>query len=194
MEGYSLISRQENTFTVHRVAQEVVQSRIPTERRREWLAASLQIVNDYSPAGPDDVRTWAVWDLLRPHAKLVATLADEAGITEPTARLFTRLASLLCGKGLYSEAEPMMRRAFDIDELAYGKQHPKVARDLNNLAALLKATNRLAEAGPMMRRAVEIWERSLGLDHPSTKRGQRILAFLLEEISAQPLSPPPDHS
>lgn len=56
----------------------------------------------------------------------------------------------------YIQAEPLMRRALQIDENSFGKDHPNVARDLNNLAALLKATNRLAEAEPLMRRALQI--------------------------------------
>ncbi len=47
-----------------------------------------------------------------------------------------------------------MRRALDIDERAYGPDHPNVAIRLNNLAGLLKATNRLEEAEPLMRRAL----------------------------------------
>jgi len=33
---------------------------------------------------------------------------------------------------LYAEAEPLMRRALEIDEHSFGKDHPNVARDLNN--------------------------------------------------------------
>ncbi len=65
-----------------------------------------------------------------------------------------------------AEAEPLMRRALAIDEQSYGKDHPKVAIDLNNLAELLQATNRLAEAEPLMRRALAIDEQSYGKDHP----------------------------
>ena len=64
------------------------------------------------------------------------------------------------------EAEPLMRRALEIDEQSYGQDHPRVARDLNNLAQLLQDTNRLEEAEPLMRRALEIDEQSYGQDHP----------------------------
>src|SRR5205807_2116130 len=72
-----------------------------------------------------------------------------------------------------AEAEPLMRRALTIDEVAYGSEHPDVAadlnnaRDLNNLASLLQATNRLAEAEPLMRRALTIAEAASVPDHPN---------------------------
>ncbi len=62
-----------------------------------------------------------------------------------------------------------MRRALDIDEQAYGNDHPFVAIRLHNLAHLLHETNRLDEAEPLMRRAVAIFKSSLGNEHPNDK-------------------------
>ena len=73
-----------------------------------------------------------------------------------------------------------MRRALDIDEHSFGKDHPAVARDLNNLAQLLEATNRHGEAEPLMRRALVISEQSLGPDHPSVSGALNELAQLLK--------------
>ena len=52
------------------------------------------------------------------------------------------LASLLLVTNRFDEAEPLMRRALDIDEAAYGPDHPRVATGLNNLASLLRDTTR----------------------------------------------------
>ena len=90
-----------------------------------------------------------------------------------------------------AEAEPLYRRALEIDERSYGPDHPNVAIRLNNLAQLLQATNRLAEAEPLMRRALEIDERSYGPDHPNVARDLNNLAQLLKATSrlaeAEPL-------
>jgi len=67
------------------------------------------------------------------------------------------LAQLLQATNRLDEAEPLMRRALEIDEASYGKDHPEVAIDLNNLARLLYGTNRLDEAEPLMRRALLIF-------------------------------------
>ena len=61
------------------------------------------------------------------------------------------------------EAEPLYRRALEIDESNYGFDHPDVEIDLNNLAVLLKTMNRPEEAEPLYRRALEIDESNYGL-------------------------------
>lgn len=71
------------------------------------------------------------------------------------------------------EAEPLLRRALEIDEATFGEQHPTVAIDLSNLAMLLLDTNRLEEAEPLMRRSLEIldfFRRQSGHEHPSFQR------------------------
>jgi tetratricopeptide (TPR) repeat protein len=83
----------------------------------------------------------------------------------------------------WTEAEPMLRRALEIDENNYGKEHQNVARDLNNLALLLKDTSRLAEAEPMMRRALEIDEKSYGKEHLNVARDLNNLATLLQDTN-----------
>jgi tetratricopeptide (TPR) repeat protein len=80
----------------------------------------------------------------------------------------------------WSDAEQLMRRALDIDEKNYGKEHPKVAIRLNNLAQLLKDTNRLADAEPMMRWALDIDEKSYGKGHPKVAIRLNNLAQLLQ--------------
>ncbi|HWM95278.1 MAG TPA: tetratricopeptide repeat protein [Thermoanaerobaculia bacterium] len=191
LESYSLISRQEETFTVHRVVQEVVQGRIPPERRKDWIEASLRSVNGYSPSPSNDVRTWPVWTGLRPHAARIVLLADEVGLTDPTSRLMNELGQYLHERSLYAEAEPLMRRALAIDEESFGSEHPNVARDLNNLSQLLQDTNRISEAEPLMRRALDIDEASFGSQHPEVAIHLNNLATLLQATNrlseAEPL-------
>src|SRR6185436_3815637 len=91
----------------------------------------------------------------------------------------------------WAEAEPLMRRALEIDEKSFGPDHPRVATDLNNLAALLLATNRLAEAELLMRRALAIDEKSFGKEHTDVARDLTNLALLLQSTNrlaeAEPL-------
>ncbi len=180
---YSMITRQQEGFTVHRILQEVIRSRIPEESRPDLIKMSLQIVNNFAPSGSDDVRTWPIYDVLRPHAELIAKTADQAQITEPTSRLMNKLGLYLYTKGLYSEADPLMRSALKIDEASFGPNHPDVAIDLNNLAELLQTTNRYPEAEPLYRRALKIDEASFGPDHPNVARDLNNLAELLRAIN-----------
>ncbi|HVT16322.1 MAG TPA: FxSxx-COOH system tetratricopeptide repeat protein [Thermoanaerobaculia bacterium] len=180
LAGYSLISWQEGTFTVHGMVQEVVRGRIPAERRREWIELSLRLVDEHAPSGSGDVRTWPTWDLLRSHAAEILGFAKDAGCPEEATTLMSRLATLLHAKALYREAEPLKRRALQIDEARLGTDHPRVAVHLNNLAQLLEDTNRLAEAEVLMRRALRINEARYGTDHPEVATGLNNLAALLK--------------
>ncbi len=180
LAAYSMITRQKEGFTVHGILQEVIRSRILEESRPGWIQKALQIVDNFTPTHSDDVRTWPVLDVLRPHAELIARTADEIHITEPTSRLMNQLGLYLKTKGLYNEAEPMYRRALKIDEASLGPDHPDVAIRLNNLAELLRVTNRLSEAEPMLRRVVEIFEKSLGKNHPNVAAALNNLAQLLK--------------
>ena len=187
---YSFVSRDGEKLSVHRMVQEVVRERIPQVRRSSWIRQATVMVLGFSPEDPEDVRTWPVWDSLRPHATRVIELAEGAHV-ETDSGLMNQLATLLYCKSLYNQAEPLMRRALEVDESSLGNEHPNVARDLNNLATLLKATNRLLEAEPLMRRALEIDESSLGNEHPNVARDLNNLATLLKAtnrlLEAEPL-------
>jgi tetratricopeptide (TPR) repeat protein len=191
LAAYSMIDRQENTFTVHRIVQHVMRSRIPKERLRNWLQKVLQLVNNFAPTESGDVRTWPVWDVLRPHAELIAEAADNAKITDPTFRLMAVLGTYLHYKGLYDKSERWKRRTLAIDEASFGKDQPEVATALNNLAQLLADTNRLSEAEPLMRRALKIDEDSFGKDQPEVATALNNLAQLLKDTNrlseAEPL-------
>ena len=191
LAAYSMVTREGPRFTVHRMVQDVLRSKIPEERRRDWIERTLQLVNNFSPTDLDDVRTWPTWDLLRSHALRVVQYADDAGIAERTARLMNQLGGLLLNKSLYRDAEPLMRRALQITEDFFGPNHPNVSSCLNNLAQLLKATNRLAEAEPLIRRALQIGEDSFGSNHPKVATPLNNLAQLLRAMNrlaeAEPL-------
>ncbi|MCP3963600.1 MAG: tetratricopeptide repeat protein [bacterium] len=177
---YSLITRLENDVRIHRMVQEVVRGRIPEARRRDWVEKAVRMVDEFSPAHPDDGRTWPIWDRLRPHAGRVIELAERAGIETAASRLMGNLGILLNTKCVYSEAEPLIRRQLEIYKGTYGSEHEAVAISLNNLAMLLKETNRPAEAEALIRRAIEIDEGVFGTDSPAVANNLNNLATVLE--------------
>ncbi|QTF93775.1 tetratricopeptide repeat protein, partial [Halomonas sp. BM-2019] len=193
LDAYSLVMRATDApfFDVHRLVQDVTRRTQRDAAPAGALVEALNWVNEAFVGDPTDVRSWPVLDPLAPHVRAVAGHADQAGIIDPSARLFNENGVLLLGKALYAEAEPLMRRALAIDEASLGADHPTVAIRLNNLASLLQATNRLAEAEPLMRRALAIDEASLGADHPTVAIDLNNLAQLLQATNrlaeAEPL-------
>jgi len=184
---YSLITRATGDdgaakgFVVHRLVQDFAYRTMSDERRTQALREALEWVNASFVDDPEDVRRWPILNPLAPHARVVALRADEAGIAEPTTRLFNNLGLLLKTKARYAEAEPFMRRALAIDDAIYGPDHPDVAKDLSNLAFLLKDTKRPDEAERMFRRALKIRKAHPGPDHPEVATDLNNLAFLLKD-------------
>jgi tetratricopeptide (TPR) repeat protein len=190
---YSLVTRaaETPTFTVHRLVQDVTRRSLRNDPSNGPLNEALRWVNAAFVGDPGDVRDWPTLDPLSPHARAVVSFADEAGLTEPTARLMNQLGGLLLQKALLAEAEPLMRRALDIKERSFGPEHPNVAIPLNNLAQLLHDPNRLAEAEPLMARVVTILEKNFGKQHPNIAIALNNLAQLLQDTNrlaeAEPL-------
>ncbi|MEP7010771.1 MAG: tetratricopeptide repeat protein [Acidobacteriota bacterium] len=187
---YSLATRSATApmFTVHRLVQDVTRRGPGGEGA---LREALGWVNEAFVGDPDDVRTWPVLEPLTPHARAVARFADKSGVTHPTTRLMNQIGMLLLAKALPAEAEPLMRRALEIDEASFGADHPIVSIRLNNLAQLLQTTNRLGEAEPLMRRALEIDEACSGDEHSNVAVRLNNLAQLLQAtnrlVEAEPL-------
>jgi tetratricopeptide (TPR) repeat protein len=91
------------------------------------------------------------------------------GKDHPTvATDYNNLAALREDQGKYDQAEPLYRRAIEIDEKVLGKDHPNVATDYNNLAHLLVNQRKYDQAEPLYRRGMEIFQTKLGSDHPKT--------------------------
>ena len=128
----------------------------------------------------------------QPYVQAFQQWAGDKGETATVSYTANDLAHFLSFRAaLHADAEPLMRRALQIDEQSYGENHSSVAIRLNNLVGLLKATNRLVEAEPLMLRSLQIDEQSYGENHPSVARDLNNLAQLLKATNrladAEPL-------
>ena len=106
-------------------------------------------------------------------------------------RLANEAANRLSDLGMYSPAEPLYRRALEVQERTLGSEHPDTLRGLNNLALVLMQEGDYAGAEPLYRRALEASERVLGPEHPATLTSVNNLAGLLNNkgdyAGAEPL-------
>ena len=118
-------------------------------------------------------------DQLRPALAEANALSD----SKLVAAASNNLALLLQHTNRIKEAEPLMRQALAINEVAFGNQHPTVATGFSNLALLLSETNRFEEAEPMMRQALAIDEAAFGNQHPTVAIRLNNLASLLKDTN-----------
>ncbi len=193
MDQFCLITRYDDPprFKIHRLVQEVTRLNAHAEERAPAQAMGIRLMGECDPGEPQDVRNWKKWNPLQSHALALCQHAPDESAPESLTWLLENLSVLLNAKSLYSQTEPLMRRALEINEARYGSEHPDVATCLNNLAQLLKSTNRLAEAEPLMRRALQLDEANYAPEHPQVARDLNNLARLLQDTDrleeAEPL-------
>lgn len=68
----------------------------------------------------------------------------------------------------YSEAEPLLERAYQMSEQQQGAEHLDIARDASTLASLYRAQGKYEQAEPLFERALAICEQQLGPEHLHT--------------------------
>lgn len=183
LTGLSLISRQGEAISVHRVVQEVIRQRVPEDSQTSWIDLAMEFVEQYGPIDSVEPDTWPIWDHLRPHTVQVLAHAADRDILESHAaiELMSCLASLLAGKGLYPEAEPIMRKVLEIDESVFGGHHLETAKGLYDLGTLLRLMRRPEEAEPLLRRSTEIFFAPGQERHPAATRPFNTLSLVLME-------------
>jgi tetratricopeptide (TPR) repeat protein len=183
LTGLSLISRQGGHVTMHRVVQEVIRQRIPDESKAAWIDLAMELLGQYGPLASHDPDTWRIWDLLRPHSVQILAHAKQQGTLQSPAAvsLMMRLGALLTGKGLYSEAEPVLRKMLEIEERLFGGNRYETAVGLHNLGASLRLMHRSDEAEPLLRRSVDLFFAQGQERHPEATKPVNALALLLME-------------
>ncbi|KAK9978531.1 hypothetical protein ABG768_020279, partial [Culter alburnus] len=76
------------------------------------------------------------------------------------------LVVLYMKQGKNKEAEPLCKRALDIQEKVLGKDHPDVGKQLSDLAVLCYNQGKYEEGEHYYRRALKIYECRLSPDDP----------------------------
>jgi tetratricopeptide (TPR) repeat protein len=166
--------------SVHRLVQQVMRQRLRERGEGELTAvAATELVARSFPTNSDDVRSWTYCAQLLPHALIVLDQIPDTERIDAKSLLLNQVGLYLRARADHTEAEPLFRRALEIDEAFLGPSDPVVAIRLDNLASLLETTNRHEEAEPLMRRALAITDATFGPNHPNVAVSLNNLALLL---------------
>jgi tetratricopeptide (TPR) repeat protein len=180
--------------TLHRLVQAAMRIRLANEEKADFVVERLtrRLTLAFPRKASIELSTWPRCAVLLPHVLALREL-DMWGhdMMEITGELLARTGSHLRERGLYAEAEPLLRDALRLSEVALGSEHDIVANRLNNLAFLLKTTGSFEEAEPLYRKAITIGENALGHEHPNVAIRLNNLAGLLRDAGrfaeAEPL-------
>jgi tetratricopeptide (TPR) repeat protein len=177
LKGFSMVSLQQESLSVHRMVQAVQRDGLSDLLHRRWAERAVRAVNEVFPA--PEYFNWPSCNRLIPHAQTLAPLIDQYGFDFPEASLLLNQAGYyLNERAQYAEAEPLFARALAIREKAPRAEHPDVATSLNNLALLYYNQGKYAEAEPLFARALAIVEKALGAEHPYVATSLNNLAAL----------------
>jgi tetratricopeptide (TPR) repeat protein len=117
---------------------------------------------------------------LRPHARAVASRAEEAGL-EDAGALWNNLGWHLHDVADYAGARTAYERALRIFEQMLGPDHPNVATLHNNLGGVLRDQGDLAGAQAAYERALRIWQEAYGDEHPQVATAHNNLGSVLHD-------------
>jgi tetratricopeptide (TPR) repeat protein len=181
---YSLISKNGDRISVHRIVQAVTRDNLGLQEQKAWAGVAVKLLNDQFPEDHiDNVQSWAECSILLPHALATAGHAEELGVElEATGRLLNECTLYLQTRGEFTEARKCSERALKIGEQVYGKDHPNVAINVNNLGNVLQDLGELAEARKCFERALKIGEQVYGKDHPQVAIYVNNLGSVLRDL------------
>ena len=97
---------------------------------------------------------------------------------QEAAEVLQQTGWYLTERARYSEAEPLLERAYQMSEQEQGAEHLDTARDASTLAYLYHAQGKYEQAEPLYVRALAIREQQLGPEHPDTAKSLNNLAVL----------------
>ena len=182
---YSLIRLDVDTqtYSIHRMVQEVVKDQIVAEQQAQWVE---QVVRAVAQSFPEvDYETWTRCERLIPHALVCAEYIDHRNMTFPEAHnLLFQAGYYFYQRGQYSEAEPLWKSVLAISDQLLGSEHPATLSNVNKAYAGGRSTNLKADQGKyeqaesLYQQALEARERVLGSEHPATLSALNNLAVL----------------
>ena len=109
------------------------------------------------------------------------------GDSDPeVAKAMDRLATVLCAKSQYKEAEQLLVDALAMMEKAYYADHYNNAPIAEHLADCLSAQGRYQDAEPLMKRAMDIYSKTLVGDHHEIFQATQKLAEIQCHLSKYP--------
>ncbi len=166
LRRYSLVRREDETLTIHRLVQAVTRDRMEEAGEKTWAEAAAAIISARLPPFPDnawDPVAAAAYARLDGHAEQAATLATREAVASRTVMyLFYQIGFYNQLLANLDRAKAMHQRSLAIAESAFGPDHPMVATCLNSVGGILLQDSDPRGAKTYFERALAIDEKAFG--------------------------------
>ncbi len=177
LRRYSLIQRdvEARSFSIHRLVQEAVKTRMDESTRRLWAERVVNAVARAFPGG-DAFKHWTLRERLSAHGQVAVRLAKEWRLaSREAALLFHQLGAYSWLRGLYTEAEAQFGEALAIWRRVPDADQQALAHSLILLATVLDEQGAYGQAERLCLEALEVVRRQ-GTEHAVAANCQLALA------------------
>jgi tetratricopeptide (TPR) repeat protein len=177
---YSLLRRNPNQIdNIHRLAQIVIKDELDVDMQRLWAERAVRAVGKAFPIVA--YLNWSSCERLIQQAKTLSKLIRDFNFAFPeAAEMLNRAGRYLKDRGLYNEAETILKQSLDIYEKATGDESQNSANVLLELAGICRIQGRYKEAEAQYKRCLTIREKALGVEHQEIAPVLNNLAIVYE--------------
>lgn len=179
LRAYSLIKRnpREQTFSIHRLVQAVLQHQQASEERQDWAERAMQAINAAFPH--EEYETWTQCEGLLPHALQSARYIEQYQIhSKEAGRLLHETASYLVSRARYREAKALLQKSLSIREQHLGSNDLDVAASLRELGTASRELGEFEEARTYYQRALSIFQKQSGSESLNAAKTSANLATI----------------
>ncbi len=180
---YSLLSREGDLISYHRLIGEVIRDKMNEEEMKKWGGAAVVLMNKVYPYKEGDISTWKESERLLPHAVSAAEWGESLEVEPGKAgRLLNQTGAYLDTRADFKLAKSHYERARDLYITTDGADHPNVAACLNNLGYVLKEMGDYTGAKKHYERALKIDIKAYGDNHPEVATDLNNLGLALKAM------------
>jgi tetratricopeptide (TPR) repeat protein len=165
---YSLIKRNGNYLTIHRLVQAVIRSNLNKSDKKEWTKLVLHLTSDAFPENIHDYQIWKKCSDLLPHSLVALDQSEEFDFKTDVkkSQLLIKVGLYLETQAEYEKAKKMFSKALEIDKRIFGRENPAIIKDLNYIGDLYRHLEDYYSAKKRYEQALVIAEKKLPENHP----------------------------
>jgi len=182
LRRYSLAKVVDQSVSVNRLLQAVVERRLDPATRRARAAAAVRLLDASFPKVPEQRSDWQACQQLLPHALRVVEHAERLGVErDRNAELLSRAVDYLRVRGQPLQAHEVVERALRAGEAGEHPQAPATAVIRRSFGRVLHDLGRLEEARAQLELALGIDKGAFGEKHERVAEDRRYLGQVLRE-------------
>ena len=181
---YSLIERNGDFISFHRLVQDVIRTQLPKDKAAKWVNIAVQIMMMAFPYDEYDIKTWSNCAHLLPHALATASYAEKysTGLME-AAEIYQKVGEYLRGQAEFQRAGETIERAINIWQEIFGEKHEKLAISLDYLGEIRQDQAKYADALRLHNQAHQIFETGEYLKTQQSARNMNNLGQAFHSLS-----------